>query len=118
MNELQDLVALIRAQTPLIVIETPDEARVVALFRQSLAHAWRALWRWSITEGLRRLDLDGDLAAEIPPDAGSTLAAIRGAAQRGIYLLLDFHPYLQYATTLRMLRDTVQRRTASRTSSS
>ena len=110
MNELQDLVALIRAQTPLIVIETPDEARVVALFRQSLAHAWRALWRWSITEGLRRLDLDGDLAAEIPPDAGSTLAAIRGAAQRGIYLLLDFHPYLQYATTLRMLRDTVQRR--------
>ena len=110
MNELQDLVALIRAQTPLIVIETPDEARVVALFRQSLAHAWRALWRWSITEGLRRLDLDGDLAAEIPPDAGSTLAAIRGAGQRGIYLLLDFHPYLQYATTLRMLRDIVQRR--------
>lgn len=45
MNELQDLVALIRAQTPLIVIETPDEARVVALFGQSLAHAWRALWR-------------------------------------------------------------------------
>ncbi|AXA84939.1 ATPase [Lysobacter oculi] len=110
MNELQDLVALIRAQTPLIVIETPDEARVVALFRQSLAHAWRALWRWSITEGLRRLDLDGDLVAEIPPDAGSTLAAIRGAGQRGIYLLLDFHPYLQYATTLRMLRDIVQRR--------
>lgn len=110
MNELQDLVALIRAQTPLIVIETPDEARVVALFRQSLAHAWRALWRWSITEGLRRLDLDGDLVAEIPPDAGSTLTAIRGAGQRGIYLLLDFHPYLQYATTLRMLRDIVQRR--------
>lgn len=110
MNELQDLVALIRAQTPLIVIETPDEARVVALFRQSLAHAWRALWRWSITEGLRRLDLDGDLIAEIPPDAGSTLTAIRGAGQRGIYLLLDFHPYLQYATTLRMLRDIVQRR--------
>ena len=110
MNELQDLVALIRAQTPLIVIETPDEARVVALFRQSLAYAWRALWRWSITEGLRRLDLDGDLVAEIPPDAGSTLAAIRGAGQRGIYLLLDFHPYLQYATTLRMLRDIVQRR--------
>ena len=118
MSQLQDLTALIRANTPLIVIETRDEERVVELFRQSLVQVWRALHRWTITEGLRRLDLDGDLAAEIPPDAGSTLAAIRGAAQRGIYLLLDFHPYLQYATTLRMLRDTVQRRTASRTSSS
>jgi len=52
MSELQDLVALIRADTPLIVIETPDEARVVELFRQTLMQAWRALYRWLITEGL------------------------------------------------------------------
>jgi hypothetical protein len=58
MSELQDLVALIRADTPLLVIETPDEARVVELFRQSLMHAWRALYRWSVTEGLRRIDMD------------------------------------------------------------
>lgn len=49
MNELQDLAALIRADTPLIVIETQDEARVVDLFRQSLLQVWRALYRWSIT---------------------------------------------------------------------
>ena len=109
MNELQDLVALIRANTPLIVIETPDEPRVVALFRQALGQAWRALWRWSITEGLCRLDLGGEQASGIAPDASSTLAAIRNAHQRGIYLLLDFHPYLQYATTQRMLRDILQR---------
>ena len=35
MSELQALVALIRADTPLLVIETPDEARVGELFRQS-----------------------------------------------------------------------------------
>ena len=52
MSELQDLVALLRAQTPLLVIETPDEARVVELFRQSLMHAWRALYRWSVTESV------------------------------------------------------------------
>ena len=49
MSELQDLVALIRANTPLIVIETPDEQRVLALFRQALGQAWRALWRRSAT---------------------------------------------------------------------
>ena len=77
MNELQDLVALIRANTPLIVIETPDEPRVVALFRQALGQAWRALWRWSITDGLCRMDLGGEQASGIAPDASSTLAAIR-----------------------------------------
>jgi hypothetical protein len=110
MSELQDLAALIRADTPLIVIETPDETRVVELFRQSLLQVWRALFRWSITEGLRRIDLDREDAADVAPDASSTLQAIRDADQRGIYLLLDFHPYLGYASTQRQLRDILQRR--------
>ncbi|WP_242112785.1 AAA family ATPase [Luteimonas aquatica] len=110
MSELQDLAALIRAGTPLIVIETPDEARVVDLFRQSLLHVWRALYRWSITEGLRRIDLDGEDPPDTAPDAGATLSAIRNATQRGVYLLLDFHPYLGYAGTQRQLREILQRR--------
>ncbi|KAF1686957.1 ATPase [Pseudoxanthomonas broegbernensis] len=110
MSQLQDLTALIRANAPLIVIETRDEERVVELFRQSLMQVWRALHRWTITEGLRRLDLDREDAAEGPPDAGSVLRAIQDAGQRGIYLLLDFHPYLGYASHQRLLRDILQRR--------
>ncbi len=110
MSELQDLAALIRADTPLIVVETADEPRVVELFRQSLLHVWRALYRWSITEGLRRLDLDREDPSEVAPDASATLAAIRDADQRGVYLLLDFHPYLGYAGTQRQVRDLLQRR--------
>ena len=83
----------------MIVIGTPDEARVVELFRQSLLHVWRALYRWSITEGLRRIDLDREDPADIAPDSSNTLRAIHAADQRGIYLLLDFHPYLGYAGT-------------------
>ncbi|GAB3101362.1 AAA family ATPase [Lysobacter terrae] len=110
MSELQDLVALIRANTPLIVIETRDEARVVELFRQALMQVWRALYSWSITEGLRRIDFDREEATDTAPDASATLAAIRAAEQRGIYLLFDFHPYLGYASTQRQLRDIAQRR--------
>ena len=109
MSELQDLVALLRADTPLLVIETPDEARVVELFRQSLAYAWRAQYRWTVTEGLRRFDLDHEEDSGIAPDFGATLAAIRDAEQRGTYLLLDAHPYLGYASHQRMLRDIIQR---------
>lgn len=110
MNELQDLTALIRANTPLIVIETQDEARVIDLFRQSLSRVWRALYRWSATEGLRRFDMDREEAPEGAPDASAALQAIRQASQRGVYVLLDFHPYLGYAGSQRALRDLIQRR--------
>ena len=110
MTELQDLTALIRANTPLIVIETQDEARIVELFRQALSQVWRALYRWSITEGLRRIDMDREDEAEGPPDASAALQAMKQASQRGIYLLLDFHPYLGYASSQRQLRDLIQRR--------
>src|SRR3546814_4907451 len=110
MSELQDLAALVRSNTALIVIETPDEGRVVDLFRYVLMDVWRALYRWSITEGLRRVDIDGDQATAHAPDAGNTLRTIKAAEQRGIYLLFAFHPYLRYATTARLLRDIVHRR--------
>lgn len=110
MSELQDLTALIRANTPLIVIETQEEARIVALFRQALMQVWRALYRWSITEGLRRIDLDREDEPSGPPDASAVLQAIKQADQRGIYLLLDAVPYLGYASHQRLLRDIVERR--------
>ena len=110
MSELQDLSSLVRSNTPLIVIETPDEARVVDLFRHVLTNVWRALYRWSITEGLRRVDLDREDPPETAPDITTTLLAIKGHDQRGIYLLLDVLPYLGYASTLRMLREILDRR--------
>lgn len=110
MSELQDLAALVRANTALVVIETPDEGRVVDLFRHLLTYVWRPLYRWSITEGLRRFDLDAEGEALAPPDAGATLRAIRGLDERAVFLLLDFHPYLGYATTQRQLREIIERR--------
>jgi ATPase family associated with various cellular activities (AAA) len=110
MSELQDLSSLVRSNTPLIVIETPDEARVVDLFRHVLANVWRALFRWSITEGMRRVDMDREDPAETAPDMTTTLLAIKGHDQRGIYLLLDVVPYLGYASTQRMLREILERR--------
>ncbi|MBX3727104.1 MAG: AAA family ATPase [Xanthomonadales bacterium] len=110
MPESNDLAALLRADTPLLVIETPDEARVVDLFRHVLGKVLRPLYRWSITGGLSRLDLDlEDALTGTAPDVGSTLAAIRSARQRSVFLLFDFHPYLGYPATVRNLREIVQR---------
>lgn len=110
MTELQDLVALLRADTPLILIETRDEARVVELFRQALSQVWRGMHRWSITEGLRRFDLDREDESIGPADLSSALDAIREASQRGVYLLFDAVPFMGAAVTQRQLREILERR--------
>ena len=108
MSELDDLTTLVRATTPLLVIETVDEQRVIECFRHVIAQALRPLWRWTLTDGLRRLDFaqnDGTVAA----DATATLNAIRSEGEPGIYLMFDFHSLLGYAMSLRQLREIVQR---------
>ncbi|WP_329741902.1 AAA family ATPase [Dyella sp. A6] len=107
MSELQDLTTLVRAATPLLVIETVDEQRVVDCFRHVIAQSLRPLWRWTLTDGLGRLDFVG--GGDVAPDATATLDAIRDATAAGIYLLFDFHPFLRYAMSLRLLREIVQR---------
>src|SRR5512141_934235 len=93
MTELQDLATLIRATTPLIAIETAEENRVIETFRHVIAQVLRPLYRWSITEGLIRLDMasdgpDGERAVDVAPDATVTLQSIKQTTETGIYLLL------------------------------
>ena len=112
MSRNQDLATLLRARTPLLLVESADENGVVEGFRHAIAQALRPLWRWSITGGLERLDLDLDFGDETTgeaPDASLSLQAIKRATDPGVYLLLDFQPYLRYPMTLRLLREIVQR---------
>src|ERR1700759_4826548 len=95
MTELQDLATLIRASTPLLVIETVEENRAIETFRHVIAQVLRPLYRWSITDGLKRLDMATDDAThtgetDVAPDASATLLAIKRNTEAGIYLLLDF----------------------------
>jgi AAA+ superfamily predicted ATPase len=108
MTETQDLAVLLRAATPLIVIESADENRVIDTFRHLIGQVLRPLYQWTITAGLKRLDMDED-DASIAPDTTNTLLAIKEKTDRSIYLLLDFHPYLRYAMTSRLMREIIQR---------
>jgi AAA+ superfamily predicted ATPase len=99
----QDLAALIRAGTPLVLIDTDEEPEVIQTFRHVIAQTLRPLFSWSVTQGLRRLDME-DVPAQ-PCGPTEVLQAIRESTQRSIYLLLDFTPYLRYVTTVRHLRE-------------
>lgn len=113
----RDLEALIRSATPLLTIETTEEHRVVETFRMMVARVLRPLYSWSITDGLRRLDLAAvdspdPERVDVAPDATATLHAIKTSSEAGVYLLLDFAPYLRYAMTQRLLREICQRQDA------
>ncbi len=112
MGANQDLATLLRARTPLLVVETPEEKRVIESFRHAIAQSLRPLYQWSITDGLRRLDMDDD-EIEGLPDATLTLTTIKQRPEPAVFLLLDFQPYLRYTMTLRLLREIVLRQDAA-----
>ncbi|MEZ5460277.1 AAA family ATPase [Dokdonella sp.] len=108
MSGNQDLTTLLRARTPLLVIESAEEGRVIESFRHAIAQSLRPLFTWSITDGLRRIDMD-DEGEQAIPDATLTLTSIKQRTEAGVFLLLDFQPYLRYPMTLRLLREIVLR---------
>ena len=108
MNDRRDLELVLESGTPLIVIETTDEARVLGLLREIAvarsASAYRPLFRWSITDGIQRLDLDLE-AQRHNAEPEEALRHIRAVGKPGIFALLDFHPFLKEPVHIRLLKD-------------
>lgn len=107
MSELDDLKVLVESKTPIIVIETREEKAVVERFRKLIGRVHKALYTWSITSGLKRLDIN--LAAQkINDDPYAVLGHINATTHPGIYILPDFHPYLTDPKVTRMLKEVAQ----------
>ena len=103
-NDKHELAVQLRAGNGLITIETRDEPRAELLFRHTLREVLRPLYRWTAASGLERLDMD----VPAPPETDSpekVLRHIRDRNQQGIFLLLDFHPYLDNPVHQRLLRE-------------
>ncbi|MDH3315897.1 MAG: AAA family ATPase [Gammaproteobacteria bacterium] len=104
MPDIHDLEVLLRSPVPLIVIESREERRVTELFKRVRVLHPKPLYRWTITEGLRRLDKEfGAQTHTRKPD--ELLGQIRSTRQPGIYLLSDFHPYVDDPMHVRLIKD-------------
>jgi len=97
-----------RSRMPIVVIESDDEARMIELLQAiSLARSsdsYSPLFRWSITDGLQRLDiaLEPQTLTSQPTDV---LKHIRAVSKPGTYVLLDFHPFVDDPVHVRLLKD-------------
>ncbi len=106
MGKEQDLLLLIRSGTPLILIETEEELRALELLRRALARALRPMYRWSISSGLKRVDIDvADFGGANNDQPELVLQHIANNPEASIYALLDFHPYLTEPVNRRKLRE-------------
>jgi hypothetical protein len=103
---------LLASHFSLIVIESREEARVIQMIRDSAARVARgrnwAIFQWTVTEGLRRTDVDLGGAQKTVADPVQLMRHLKATPAAGIYVLLDFHPYLSDPMNVRMLKDVVQ----------
>ena len=104
MNDLHDLELLLRSRVPLILIETRDEKRIAGLFAELAVPLAIPVMAWSATTGLQRIDYEAapQRHASEPQQA---LGQIKATLTPGIYLLMDFHPYLDDAYNVRLLKE-------------
>lgn len=106
MAETKDLSVLLDARIPIIGIESPDEQRVLALLLRFAMHRSLAFYEWTITRGLslsgfgERVGNDGQFC-----DPEELLAHIAQTPGPAIYVLCDFHPYLDESKNVRFLKD-------------
>src|ERR1700678_2034735 len=108
-RELQTLLA---SRLALIVVESREESRVLALVREmSLkvrqGRGW-GVFQWTVTEGLQRIDIDLGGPQRTLADPEQLLKHLKATSMPGIYVLLDFHPYLKDPVNVRLLKDIAQ----------
>jgi hypothetical protein len=103
-SPLRDLEAIIRSRTPLIAIESNEEPQVVNLVRQIGARLQVKAYRWTVTDGLQAFEAC-DQPAQSVLKSQEVLNFIKTSASHSLFVLLDFHPYLQEALHVRYLKD-------------
>jgi SpoVK/Ycf46/Vps4 family AAA+-type ATPase len=104
MGDLADLELIIKSRIPLLLIETHEELRAIDMLKRLILKQDKPLFLWSATEGLKRLDIDlGTQSHNAEPTA--VLRHIKSSTVEGIFILLDFHPYLDEAINVRLMKE-------------
>ncbi|ORJ62935.1 AAA family ATPase [Geothermobacter hydrogeniphilus] len=106
MSDIRDLITLVRSRVSLVLLETREELRAIDLLHRVAADTGKPLFKWTVTEGLLRLE-QGYRPQRHNLRPQDVLGHLKAGAVPGIYLLLDFHPYLEDPTTVRLLKEAV-----------
>ncbi|KAA3654634.1 MAG: AAA family ATPase [Proteobacteria bacterium] len=133
MPDFRELSALVRSRVPLVCIETVEEPKVLRLIDRLAREDNLDLYCWSVADGLSQQNFrygpakagNGLFATvgDAPSASGGSdgqrrpiadtrpleraLQYIDKDARRGLYVLLDPHPFLEDPVVLRLIREVV-----------
>ncbi len=108
MAEVHDLGLMIDSRIPLIAIQSHEEARAIDTVTRLAIKRGLPLFQWTVTDGLRRLGFGFELQPEdMLKEPKKVLEHIKRSTTASIFILCDFHPYLEDEPThVRLLKDT------------
>ena len=107
MTDLHDLELLLRSTTPILLIESLEEPRIVELFTHLALRVKEPAFCWTVTDGLRRVEYETGPQRDLAAPTG-VLRHVKATSQRGVYLLLDFHPFLEDPVNVRLIKEIAQ----------
>ena len=101
-NSANDLAIIVLSKTPLIIIESDEEARVLKLIRRLAKSLSRPAFSWAVTTGLilQNTDFMVEISSSELSKPEAVLKDIKSHKAPGIYVLCDFHPYLENAPNI------------------
>ncbi len=98
----EELSLYIKSRYPMIYIVTSEENRAEKLVEKAGARTKKPCYFWSVTEGFYNTDKFGR-----ETDPKKALHAIMTYTEPCLFILKDFHPYLEEPAVVRKLRDIV-----------
>lgn len=97
---VEELNLYIRARYPIIYLVTPEENRAERIIRQAAKPTNKPCYFWTATEGFYTTSTFGDSS-----NPYTALQKILNYSEPGIFILKDFHPYMEDKKVVRKLRD-------------
>ncbi|MEK8031198.1 AAA family ATPase [Ideonella sp. DXS29W] len=114
-QEADELFALLNTKTPIVMIETHEEKRVLSLFERIAARSQREIWTWSASRGLKvahglkvsLTEFGGSASIDAAdtkqlPEALQATDRLPGGA---LVIFLDVHPYLSNPLITRAMKE-------------
>lgn len=105
MNQEEELGVLIRARYPLLYLVSWEESRVELMLARVAQRQGKRVFFWTVTKGICDPREVCDAGVRDPQAA---LDYIAKSEQPALFVLKDFHAYIQDAGVIRRLRDLVQ----------
>lgn len=108
MQDANELKIILDSRIPLLVIETFEEKKALDLLVRVANQQGKDLYRWSVTDGLARLNFGPQLVPRGSEhnDAEAALNHIKAQTQPGVYALCDLHPFLiEQPHVVRLVKD-------------